>query len=226
MSPLLAFNNDAKLKKLLVAEIRKHRKQDQIVQGTYGRTEGKKWKGCAVGCAIHSLNIRLKGDWDTSNHAVYETELGISKRLAYLEDSIFEGLAEEEAKDFPLAFMEAIPVGADLSRVIPAFCEWLLVDPFQGVIRFAREEDKPIIRQVAELHAKEATGEVVDETKWSAAESAARSAAESAAESAARSAAESAARSAARSAAESAAESAQAKKLIELLKAAPVPSSR
>lgn len=196
MSPLLAFHGKPELKQLLLEEIQKHRELDQIVQGTYGDEEDGKWRGCAVGCAIHSLNVRLKKDWDTSDHSLYEKELGIPERIARLEDSIFEGLTEELAKDFPLRFMEAIPVGADLSRVIAKFSAWLLVDEQQGSIRFAREVDKPVIQQVAELHRREASGESVTENEWEAA----------------------------RSAAWSAARSAQADKLLELLKEAPVPT--
>ena len=212
MPALLAYKGDATLKKILLKEVLRHQKADQIVQGTYGHENGK-WRGCAVGCAIHSLNIKLKKEWRTNDHTVYEKELGISERLARLEDSIFEGLTQKEAVKFPARFIAAIPVGADLSRVIPLFCEWLLIDPTQGVIRFAREEDKKTIRDVAALHAKEGAGGKVSEEEWSAARSAAWSAARSAAWSAARSAAWSA---------ESAAWSAQAEKLLELLAAAPV----
>lgn len=50
-----AFTKSIKKTEFL-AEVRKHRENDQIVQGTYGKENGK-WRGCAVGCSIHSINL-------------------------------------------------------------------------------------------------------------------------------------------------------------------------
>ena len=77
-----------KRKDMMVAEIKRHQDLDMIVQRTYGEENGT-WKGCAVGCSIHSINIKLKKKYSTSDHSVYETELGIPKELAYLEDALF-----------------------------------------------------------------------------------------------------------------------------------------
>lgn len=44
MEKLIAFNGNAKLKKMLVDEIEVHRKADEIVKGTYGKQEGNKFK--------------------------------------------------------------------------------------------------------------------------------------------------------------------------------------
>lgn len=124
---LVAFNGDAKLKTMLVKEIEIHRKADQIIKGTYGEEELGKWKGCAVGCSIHSLNIKLKKDFRTGDHSVYETQLGIPRQLAYLEDRIFENLPLEEALFWPTRFMKAIKPGSDLSNVVGKLMVWLLV---------------------------------------------------------------------------------------------------
>jgi hypothetical protein len=204
---MLTFHGDAKLKADLLAEIQRHRKQDQIIQGSYGEGDDAEWKGCAVGCSIHSLNKIRNKTKDVSTHSVYETEFGIPAILAYLEDGIFEGLPQKEAVEFPAAFIQAVPVGVDLSKVVHRFLAWMLDDPEQGVIRFADDAGKISIHAVAELHRQEAIS-TVTKAAWSAARSAAESAARSAAWSAARSAAQSAAESAAWSAAESAAESA------------------
>ena len=102
--------------------IEKHRQADHIIQGTYGEDSNGYWKGCAVGCSIHSLN-RLKGKkFSTSDHSIYETELGIPEWLARLEDTIFEGLPKAEAVKWPERFTQAIPVGADLGPVKCQFC--------------------------------------------------------------------------------------------------------
>lgn len=95
---MLSFNQE--LKDELVAEIIKHREADQIIQRTYGSEVDGVWKGCAVGCAIHSLNVSKGKNLKTSDHSVYETEFGIPRILARLEDRIFEGLSVEDSIPF------------------------------------------------------------------------------------------------------------------------------
>ncbi len=168
---LISFKGDEKLKALLLEEIVKHRAADEIVQGSYG---GKSGPWCAVGCAVHSLNVRLDKDYNTGDHSVYETELGIPRVLAKLEDRIFEGLKPELAKDFPQRFIEAVPVGVDLSVVWPQFALWLLSDETNGVIRFAKtDRTKDAINGVAALYKRVVAGEVVGIAEWRAARNAA-----------------------------------------------------
>ena len=81
-----AFHNDEKIKKKYLSRLRAHQKADEIVKGFYWEMG----KGCAVGCTIHS-----------SDHGAYETELGIPRWLAKLEDRIFEGLPNGRAKKWP-----------------------------------------------------------------------------------------------------------------------------
>jgi hypothetical protein len=186
-----AYLSDPKLKKDFVNEIRKHQKADQIIQGTYGEGSNGDWKGCAVGCSIHSLN-RLHGkSFSTSNHKIYETELGIPEWLARLEDTIFEGLSVKEAKKWPLRFSTAIPVGANLEPVKWKFTVFILSRSIERVLTLdisdeLKEEVVSSIRGVLKLHEdsiKNAAAESAARSAWSAAESAARSA-ESAARSA------------------------------------------
>jgi hypothetical protein len=223
-----AFLDDTKLKKDFVAEIKKHQEADQILQGTYGEGSGKSWKGCAVGCSVHSLNALKGKSYATNKHAVYETELGIPEWLAKLEDTIFEGLPTELAKKWPLRFSKAIPVGADLEPVKWQFSAFILSRNIERVLTLNIPKDlkKQVvdsIRGVLKLHEAAIKtgkwGESAARSAWSAAESAARSAAGSAAESAAGSAARSAwsAWSAARSA-RSAEYKLYANHLIKLIK--------
>ncbi len=182
--------------------------------------ENGKWKGCAVGCSIHSLNIQLKKNYETNNHKVYETALGIPEWLARLEDTIFEGLTVEESKLWPERFAKAIPVGVNLEPVKWKFCSYLLKDNIDRVLTLNISDDlkKQVvdaIRQVLVVHQEAIkTGEFSESAARSAAWSAARSAAWSAAWSAAESAAESAAWSATRSATYTK----YAKELLRLLK--------
>ena len=186
---MIAYHNDSEIKTKYLERVAAHRAADELLTN-YGYW--KDGKGCAVGCTIHG-----------SDHAAYETELGIQRELAHLEDHLFESLSQAKALKWPERFLSAIKPGADLSGVADHFKHWLLVDDEHGVINYVaddHEEVQEIVRRVAGYLAEGATDD-----EWSAAESAARSAAESAARSAARSAAELAAESAAWSAAWSAA---------------------
>ncbi len=209
----------------MLAEVQKHRKQDQIIQGTYGEQNGK-WRGCAVGCSIHSVNALKGKKYQTNNHKVYETELGIPEWLARLEDTIFEGLPVAKAKLWPEQFIKAIPVGVDLEPVKWKFTVYLMKENIERVLGLdigdeLKEEVVSAIRGVLVVAEDAIKTGAWDKSAQSAAWSAAWSAAESAAESAAQSAAWSAwsARSA-RSAAESAAYIKHSKKLLSLLRAA------
>ena len=206
-----AYLNKNEVKTTLLTQLQSHYDADEIVKGRYWECG----KGCAVGCTLHN-----------SNHAEYETKLGIPEMLAHLEDTIFEGLPNDKAKQWPIRFSKAIKVGADLSRIGYQFMYWNLIENLVLKDSDNAEVQKVIIQcraaiaQCAEAICPLTKGQPFDESAaWSAAESAAWSAAESA-ESAARSAAElvrSAAWSAPESAAESAAYEKMADKLIELL---------
>jgi hypothetical protein len=207
---MIAYHGKPDAKAAILAQLRAHAAADELIKGKYWE-DGK---GCAVGCTIHS-----------GEHAEYEPRFGIPQTLARLEDSIFEGLPNGEAKRWPVDFMESIPVGADLSLVGWKFLHWLLTDKTvnPGI-------DHPLVRDAvrkcADVLAPLTKGEPADSSAARSAYSAARSAAYSAAYSAdsadsaadsarsarsarsAYSAADSAAYSAAYSAADSAADSA------------------
>src|SRR5882762_1625720 len=139
MTTLLAYHSDPKIKSKYLKRVRAHIKADELVKGTYYKTSGKV-QACGVGCTIHS-----------SDHMAYETELGIPVMLARLEDCIFEGADMAWSKQWPKRFLEAIKPGVDLSKVGWKFQHWLLLDPKEGVVRFAREQDKPIFEKVGSL---------------------------------------------------------------------------
>jgi hypothetical protein len=106
-----AFHNDKEVRKKYLTRVKAHAKADEIIKGVYW--EGG--KGCAVGCTIHS-----------SNHESFETELGVPEWLARVEDRIFEGLPNERAKTWPVEFLQAINLGADLNKIKPAFLIFVL----------------------------------------------------------------------------------------------------
>jgi hypothetical protein len=110
---MLAYHNDHSIKAAIIAELRVHAADDDFIKGKYWE-DGK---GCAVGWTVKS------GD-----HMEYESRFGIPVMLAKLEDRIFEGLPNDDAKAWPIQFMDAIAVGSDLSCVGWQFQHWLLTD--------------------------------------------------------------------------------------------------
>lgn len=135
-----SFNQE--LKSALVAEIRKHREHDQVIQGSYGTLGDPSglFRGCAVGCAIDSL-FMVNGYYTPENcyadHGIYERELGIPRILAELQDVIHEGLSDESFPTWPERFMEAVPTEKDLSLAFPKFALWFLVDEEYGILSYA-----------------------------------------------------------------------------------------
>lgn len=113
MYTMVAYHGDANLKTLILDQLARHREADEIIKGTYWHNG----KGCAVGCTIYG-----------SEHVQYESQFGIPKMLALLEDRIFEGLSNAEAKQWPERFMGAVRPGADLSLVGWKFYYCLLTD--------------------------------------------------------------------------------------------------
>src|SRR6185437_5683477 len=155
---MIAFHGQTEIKEFYLARVAAHRAADEIIHGTYWE-DGR---GCAVGCCVH-----------TNDHSAYERELGIPRAIARLEDSLFERLTNRAALDFPGRFLDAIPVGADLSLVVPRFLHWLLVDPEEGVIRFAEGSGRNAAQDVAALLARKIAGEIVRADEWHGARSAA-----------------------------------------------------
>ena len=184
---MLAYHSDATLKREMLAELAEHRKLDQLVKGTYGKGSNGDFRGCAVGCSIHSLNRKRGTKYAYGDHEAYEAGFGIPRQLAYLEDRIFENLTVDFGK-WPERFMRAITPGADLSLVAPKFMLWLLVDSKDGVVRFAgkRKDLEAAIERVAELYRRALKGEIIAPTEWNAASYAASHAASHAAASDAR----------------------------------------
>lgn len=112
----LSFHGNPKAKTALLNALEKHKKADAFLRGTYYMQRGKnKMRGCAVGCTIY-LSAADREYCDV--HEEYEVRYGIPRGLARLEDIVFERYSanSEEVKNWPIKFIEAIPVGVDLSR--------------------------------------------------------------------------------------------------------------
>lgn len=171
INKLVAYNNNSALKAALLVEIENHRAADAIIAGTYGRMYADGWKGCAVGCSLRSLDIARGREPDVYNkdHGRFETELGIPRILAKLEDHIFEGMPASERPMWPGRFAAAIAPGADLSMVWPRFAVWMLDDPEHGVSRFTEGATREKIAAVANLYRRICDGGEVTREEWTAA---------------------------------------------------------
>jgi hypothetical protein len=179
-----SYNNDPAFKRAFVREVRWHKEQDRQIKGSYsedntlyfdGRAFAQTFRGCAVGCALHSLEKLGVYAGRKDSHAALAARLGIPVEIVYLEDQIFEGLAREFAMRWPLRFAEAIPVGKNLDLVWPKFALWLLGDPDWGVLRHASEEVRPLVQTVIDLfEAWVQSGAKPPQEKWDAARATAR----------------------------------------------------
>jgi hypothetical protein len=167
---MLTYLNDSALKQALLDQLSIHEQQDQFVKGTYARMNGQ-FRGCAIGCALHSLNI-LQGKtdlrWATDQHARYETELGLPTWLAYLEDHIFERLPDVESRTWPRRFAEAIPVGAVVDhRTLAQILRWGLADPTHGARHTTNEAAiVAIVDQMIALFDRAIAGQSPSDTEW------------------------------------------------------------
>jgi hypothetical protein len=154
---MVAFHGKTEVKDKYLQRVRAHRLADELVRGQYwDKDRDGVFRGCAVGCTLHS-----------SNHGDYETELGIPHILAYMEDRIFEGLPEDRAMSWPEEFLAAPQVGADLSLVWPQLAVWMLIDLEHGIIRFVKSEGlREVIQAIAHAYSTIASGGEVSATKW------------------------------------------------------------
>ena len=147
------YHNDPKFRSDYIAECRWHREQDLIIQSSYGDPEKSDFRGCHNGCAAHSL-LRLKGFKISGSDKFGVAEaLGWPIWLVRLAESIFEGLPNKDAKEFPQQLAQAIPCGANVDMVWPKLALWLLGDTEKGVIRFAKtDQAKKSVNDVTALY--------------------------------------------------------------------------
>lgn len=117
----LAWLGDPDLKEQVVLRMKEHRAEDAIIQGNYqvyAPELASQYKGCLLGCTLPrkvtaSYTIALHFGW----HLEVQETYGILRSVAYALEAIFEDLPFEQAADFAVESIEAIPVGADLSAV-------------------------------------------------------------------------------------------------------------
>src|ERR1700693_2403938 len=166
MNQLSAFHGQQDVKDKYIKRVRKHREADELIRGA--GWDGH--RGCAVACTL-----------DAYNHAAYETELGIPSQIAYLEYQLIERLPLSVAMEWPERFLSSIEPGKNLDLVTAHWFVWLLVDPKDGVIQFAkRDRSETAIRNVAGLYQRQIDGQNVTSEEFRRAATADASAASSA----------------------------------------------
>jgi hypothetical protein len=146
----LAYRGDEP-KASVIARLERHRALDQVIQGAYWEGDGD-GRGCAVGCLTHD---------PTGGHGSFPERWGVPVQLAYLIDQIHESLPVEDARDWPLRVMGAIPEGADLSRVWDRWCAWMLrrLVPSAGA-------SAAVVEVMASLFERAGTGDEPSAAEW------------------------------------------------------------
>ena len=166
---LRAFHRDPAIKARYLARVHVHQQQQDFTCYASGESAGAAgWRGRPVECTVHDHQ-------DPYTQAA--AQLGVLAIVAQLEDALFEWLPEDRAQEWPVQFLQVIPVGAVLDHVWPVFARWLLGDETWGVVRFARTTpQREAIQHVSELMGKRAAGEVITLLAWQAASAAAAAA--------------------------------------------------
>ena len=190
---LQAYHNDPEFKRAFVAETVRHREQDRFIKGIYSNGDMSNFKGCSIGCSVHSLKLLGRNGMGFGDHAACANALGWAKWLCLLQDAIFENLPEKEHRFWTEELAVAVPVGVDLTPVQWQFCAFLMRENIKRVQGLSMDEKVKrqvinAVQKVLVFHENVILTGVTVSAARSAAESAAWSAAVSAAESAAESA--------------------------------------
>lgn len=156
---LRAFNGDPGLKEALLKEVQWHQDMDHIRKLQYWNVDSDGVeRGCSVGCTIKGIISVLGIDGECDNHAMFEY-VGIPAVLAHLDDLLFENIRGWQT--WPKQFLEAIPVGADLSLVTPKLLYWLLTDGMKDALAESLPNIASLATKAAGLWARVIDGERV-----------------------------------------------------------------
>ena len=138
----------------LVEEMRDHQAADRLVQGLYWN-DGK---GCAVGCAMQSLDP----DAEPDDHARYAEMIGAPEMLVRLEDCIFEGLPNALAMEWPVRFTIALrDSSADEEALRRACMRFLHTTVSRALERYADAETRAACQPALDVVAASAKGQPI-----------------------------------------------------------------
>ena len=112
---MIVLQENPHLARIIRSRLEGHYKADEIIKGVYWE-DGK---GCAIGCITESSKPYTSPIWH---------DIGIGLFIPRLVDTIFEGLPDKLAKEWPLQFWTAIEsaIGKDLGLVHWKFLHWVI----------------------------------------------------------------------------------------------------
>lgn len=182
-----AFNGSQEFKDQLLDLDQNHQEMDQYRKETFGYIENDGiFRGCSVGCLINDIDP----NHDNSDHEFLAEKLGVPVFVTILQDAFFENL--EDSSKWTEDLLTAIPVGADLTPVLPKFLKHVVelnpvdADWYRDVIAVLDEwvdVGKPdvVVAEAAEAAARaEARVTAVEWSKSAAARGVARAVARAA----------------------------------------------
>ena len=115
-----AWHGSPDLKEEVLLRMKEHRANDEIVQGIYRQWDpsaASGYRGCFLGCTLPK-EVH-PSPWGF--HRAVQEHYGIPTPISSLIEGCFETISGpghfEEAADFAVRVVEAIPVGADLYEV-------------------------------------------------------------------------------------------------------------
>jgi len=97
-------------------------------------------QGCPENCNLHG-----------SNFAEQAIKIGIPVELCFAHATLFHHLPDQR-KHILNEFWHSVNVNANLDRVVPSLCHWLLTDKELGVIQYVKKNNiVEVLIEVAEL---------------------------------------------------------------------------
>ena len=143
---------------------------EQVVMISFHGKQNIKDEYLALLTAYRDANEKVKElYWSTgriSKCIDYESDLGIPLQISFIENEILKDLPKETAMQWPVKFIEAIPVGVDLSIVWKKFIYWLLVDKKNMGIKFFNKKGFDAIDRVANLYDRWISGDNPTYQEW------------------------------------------------------------
>ena len=128
-----AYNNNPQFREQVLQEIKRHEELDAFIKGTYGDGESGTFKGCAIGCTVHSLNLVNKTNFSFNSHESVAEALSVDVELCYLVDHVFENIATERRRTFTYQVWSSIATGVNTADVARKVKIWILEYTLQGL---------------------------------------------------------------------------------------------
>lgn len=126
-------------------------------------------RGSLIGATNVALNARLGERLDIRDEGLLSVRLGVPAGVLDLAEAVFEHVAPEEVRDWPVRFYSAIADGADLSAVWPRMARWILLDPAYGLRSHVPARVRGAVEGLAVLYVRELAGATPSEWRWHAA---------------------------------------------------------